>query len=274
MKRLFLYPALSSLFLVLAVTAFADVNPYTRVLLPIYLEHPVNGAFGSVWTTQFSVHNGGTTESDIVWCSPTSDAVCLAFLPGDAALFPGETQHALPAFSPEPTGATPGRVLYLLPADDSNVAFNLRVADTSRSTQNAGTEIPVVREKDFLTSTARLLNIPNGLGFRFTLRLYSLNSSPADYAIRLYDENSNALVASFNQHIVPAPTGQLQFEPGYAEINGNSIAIGVGDPTPSPRGPITALRIEVEPLTQGSAFWAFVAVTNNDTQQLTVVTPQ
>lgn len=264
MKRLALL-----LSLILAVTAFADTNPYTRVLVPIYLEHPVSGAFGSVWTTQFSVHNGGTTESDIEWCSPRADTVCLAFLPGDAALFPGETQHTLPAFLPLPTGATPGRVLYLLPADDSNVAFNLRVADTSRSAENAGAEIPVVREKDFLTSTARLLNVPVDTGFRFTLRLYSLESSPANYAIRLYDENTNALVATFTKHIVPPPTGLLQFEPGYVEINGDSIGHSAAI---VPR--TTALRIEVEPLTQGSAFWAFVAVTNNDTQQLTVVTPQ
>jgi hypothetical protein len=35
-----------------------------------------------------------------------------------------------------------------------------------------------------------------------------------------------------------------------------------------------AVQIEVEPMTSGSTFWTFVSVTNNTTQQLTLVTPQ
>lgn len=33
------------------------------------------------------------------------------------------------------------------------------------------------------------------------------------------------------------------------------------------------LSIEIEPRTAGSEFWAFVSITNNETQHLTLVTP-
>jgi hypothetical protein len=33
-------------------------------------------------------------------------------------------------------------------------------------------------------------------------------------------------------------------------------------------------RIEITPLTEGSRYWSFVSLTNNDTQIVTLVTPQ
>lgn len=34
------------------------------------------------------------------------------------------------------------------------------------------------------------------------------------------------------------------------------------------------VRVEVEPLGEGARFWAFVSVTNNETQHVTLITPQ
>jgi hypothetical protein len=33
------------------------------------------------------------------------------------------------------------------------------------------------------------------------------------------------------------------------------------------------VRIEIEPFSAGVAFWSYVSITNNDSQQITLVTP-
>jgi hypothetical protein len=35
-----------------------------------------------------------------------------------------------------------------------------------------------------------------------------------------------------------------------------------------------AVRVVVTPTDEASRFWAFISITNNDTQQLTLITPQ
>lgn len=37
---------------------------------------------------------------------------------------------------------------------------------------------------------------------------------------------------------------------------------------------IAGVKIELTPVTQGMRIWGFVTVTNNDTQQVTTVSPQ
>lgn len=237
-------------------------KPFARVLVPIYLRAPVPGANGSSWTTNFSIRNEGTNQIVTGWCIDTCPPV--AFDP-DAFLEPGETQHKLANFI-LPAGAAAGPILHL--ADDSHISFDLRVADVSRSNSNAGTEIPLIREKDFRIAKTQLLDVPVDPRYRLTFRLYSLYSGAADYAIRLYDETSPAPLASTTVHVVaPSPRFGLQLEPGYLQMDPLSI-VPAGTSLPD------ALRVEIEPLTANTAFWAFVSITNNDTQQLTIVSPQ
>src|SRR5258708_33112300 len=86
--------------------------PGTKVLLPIFLDQPVHAALESVWTSQLSMHNAGTSSAGIETCS-ASLTIPLPACPGvvtpDMELEPGETQHVLPHFPPQPSGAAPGR---------------------------------------------------------------------------------------------------------------------------------------------------------------------
>jgi hypothetical protein len=97
-----------------------------------------------------------------------------------------------------------------------------------------------------------------------------LNPAPADYAIRVYDESAGTLLGTKTVHIVTPKWGnggRLVLDPGYF---GSDVAGLVGSTTTLP----AAVRIEVEPLTAGAQFWNFVAITNNATQEFTLVTPQ
>lgn len=181
-----------------AISTFAQGVPIQhRVLLPIFLDQPVHGAFDSVWTTQLSMMNTASAgDATIETCG---NEICLAVGQENQFLHPGETQHVLPEFTPPPSGTVPGRVLnfdFFGTDTFDQVAFNLRVADISRNAQSAGTEVPVVRDRDFRTATTRLLNVPVSANFRITFRLYSLNTAPADYAIRVYDETGGTLLGT------------------------------------------------------------------------------
>jgi len=62
----------------------------------------------------------------------------------------------------------------------------------------------------------------------------------------------------------PAP-GDTGRSPGYAEIGDLSQI--------APLGNASRLAVEVEPLTPGLRIWSFVSVTNNETEHVTIITP-
>jgi hypothetical protein len=266
--------------LLLAVVLLGIVTPgfsaglvYTRVLLPLYSENTVPGAFGSLWKTSFAVHNDTHGVFLIDWCSPIGpNSGCLADLLRDEQLLANETQLALPARYPKPTYAAAGTVIYVhgdpgaLPEDLNGLSFELRIADISRSATNAGTEVPVVRETAFRTSTFRLLDVPFDARFRLAFRLFEMNVDRADFVVRVFDQDTNQLISERRVATSTPPQGSLRFQPGFVQIT--DLTSSSADATPS------HVRVEVEPLTAGSAFWAYVSVTNNESQQLTLITPQ
>jgi hypothetical protein len=247
-----------------AVTAHAG----SRVLVPIYLDHPVPGAYGSLWTSELALHNRSKEAVIIDWCSPYPAAPCILNLAQDEDLRPNETQIGLPARYPKPQGGIPGCVVFFEQPQGGNLSdldFQLRVADVSRSALNAGTQIPVVRESEFRTVKLNLLNVPIDPRFRLTFRVYEMNLDRADFVLRACDQVTGQCRQDRPVTTTTSgPQGALRFQPAYVEVAGGAE----GDPTLPSR-----VRVEVEPLTPGSLFWAFVSITNNDTQQITIVTP-
>jgi len=75
--------------------------------------------------------------------------------------------------------------------------------------------------------------------------------------------------ARFNvdRSVSAGPFTELPARPGYIEIG------GITDNLPELPN-VRELRLEIEPLTAGLRYWAFVSTTNNATQQVTLITPQ
>jgi hypothetical protein len=157
--------------------------------------------------------------------------------------------------------------LYVLPdlplnqAED--VAFQLRVSDLSRSATAAGTEIPVVREPQFRASTVHLLNVPTDDRFRLALRVFEMNLDHAQFSVRVIDQSTNGVLSTHLLTTVDDSPGG--FVPGFVEMD--DLLAGAASPP-------AYVRLEIEPLTAGVAFWSYVSITNNDSQQITLVTPQ
>ena len=272
---------MKKLLLVLLLSAPLHADLGYRVLLPTYVPTPLPGAYGSQWKTTLVIHNPSTAAHfHINWCPGSSLQGfngCPRILLGEAHLAPGETQtDQLPRFNPGPHELVPApRLLYITPLSDpagdpSQLGFSLRAFDVSRSGTNAGTEVPVVHEGKFRKETLHLLNVPTDPNFRLTLRLYETKLKVADFTIRLYDQAAGTLAGQRDVQLSfrSAHHWASMFEPPYLEIGDLTAVIPAGTARPS------ALRIEVQPRSEGSEFWAFVSITNNVTQHLTLVTPQ
>lgn len=170
--------------------------------------------------------------------------------------------------------------MYVAREGAQDVQFALRVRDLSRQSESWGAEVPVVRERDYRTSTFDLVDVPLLSSFRPTIRVYDVDPDrgAAQVRIRIYGTTHRTM--PFEPFPNAAPPDKLVFEttrdfsytaigtgvlnyPGYFELADiRSLAPG-----------FATARIEIEPLTQGHRYWAMASITNNDTQQVTLVTP-
>src|SRR5713101_5131166 len=153
----------------LAVSNLEAQGPvYERILLPIALARPVPGAFGSLWSTEVKAHASG---GPVRFRQFTQCFACLPIF--DIA---PDTTVDLPAVG-RVQGQPLGTIIYLDRATAANVQLNLRVTDLSRQALTWGTELPIVRERDFFTTPLTLINVPTDSRFRQALRIYDVDSN-------------------------------------------------------------------------------------------------
>ncbi len=111
-----------------------------------------------------------------------------------------------------------------------------------------------------------------------TLRVYSLDGTqPATVRVSVY-----GIKAVLGLDIVPDvllgvrefplrtvstsdPSGDVLTIPGFLELSQLDFI--------APAGGFDRLRIDVLPVSPGTRIWAFVSVTNNETQHVTIIAP-
>lgn len=255
----------------LLVASAAYSQDYETVLLPIATV-PATGAFGSRWVTTFHVYNGNDVPLD-----PAAGDILP--LDGPCGTQPPCRTHPplLPHEISRPEiywrhGEGPGVLLHVRRHLIGRLTFQLRVQDISRQSLTWGTEIPVVRASEVLTGEVNLVQIPMDLRFRQTLRVYDIDSRiSSQVRLRIYSPESNAPLVETTLQLSRPVSGTCpdpeSCYPGYAEIT------HLRDRFPELVFHDT-VRAEIEPLTEGLRYWAFVSVTNNETQHVTTITPQ
>lgn len=236
---------------------------FERLLIPILLD-PIHGANGSLFVTSFGARLRGQGEVALygfeVFC-PLSGCIYPSLTDVPQLLTPQYAQISNDD-APLVGNGNPGRFIYLPKNDVSSVAMNLRVYDRSRSTFNFGTEIPIVRSEQFKRNfrQIRLLNIPTGPNFRSTLRIYGVD--PSSVFVRVEGQRITPV-----DHELQLSEPRTIFEPAtvtFTQFPHNVGEVDVLVQVPHP--PILPIS--------DSPIWAFVSVTNNETQLITVVTPQ
>lgn len=242
---------------------------YERALLPIYFKDVVPGAHGTQWRTDLWIHNGGANDVAIAPMVCPAATPCPAVFPNTYTLGAGHSVHNPTAFFAE-YETNLSQILYIAKPGAKDVSMSLRFADVSRNTLNGGTDLPIIRESELLTRSAQLFDVPLvGQNFRVMLRIYDVTYSDAAYSVLLYPSGEGAAEATYGMTLYAVTPRATPFrdEAAYAEFDLTSLL-------QLPRVWPESVRIEIKPLTPGSRFWAFASVTNNETQLVTLITPQ
>lgn len=234
---------------------------YDPILFPIF-SPPVFGQGGSEFRTTATFWNRGGQPVTFYGYDLSCLLIDPPIQPHNPFTLQPRRQEALNLF---PECSQTSAKLFYVPKGNRSLAGSLRVWEVSKQSQNHGVEIPVVQREDFDEDSIALVNVPNDPKFRLTLRVYGLDRG-ADHVNVIYGGN-----------VVPLPLqvpGSV-YEPSYAIYTGFPVPPGGHVPVPPffnvlvevPRGPGGA------PV-PGTPIWAFITVTNNETQHITTVTPQ
>ena len=230
-----------------------------RLLLPIFLPQ-INGAFGATFVTSLSLYNRGTSPISVFGISPD----CRIIVCGPPLGLPGRT--VLTAFTR--TG-NPGALIYIPSSEEGDFAAVLRTQDITRQSQTWGTEIPVIRDSNFLSDPIALLDLPLDDRFRLALRVYGATPDSAEVRVRIFNNQTNTQI---NDFVMDLAAGADVYQPSYGSFFGFPRGSGIILPDPG-QPPASTIRVEIEPVTPGLRYWAFVSVTNNETQHITVIAP-
>ena len=224
---------------------------FERVLLPVYHNGP--GAYGSQWVTEVRARNSGSGVIE----------------PFRGPAIPVERPQQLVFAEPVPKG-----VLLFLPREAADsLHFQTLARDTSRQAADWGTEIPVVRESAFRSDAIELLNIPIDPRFRVTLRVYGLESLHDSVRLTVYSMSTGASLDSVTVNLSGAsecgPSSSCASDAPAHWVNGDFAAafayLGAGQ---------DRIGIRLEPMNDVQPIWAFATITNNETQHVTVISPQ
>lgn len=261
-----------------AQTTLPNPVDYEQLLVPL-APHDVAGANGSRWNYSFTVLNAGETPL-IGYFYPIAADVP----PPD--IFPAWTGCVFPA-CPESLLLQPGNVhsqtlggfdaygqfgllLSVRKSSAQSFRYELRVKDESRSSKSAGVAIPVVPFTDFTMQTVHLLNVPVDPRFRHTLRVYAPRRDVATgVRIRMIDQGSRAVLLDGLYHLAQPPRVLPDLYPGFAMHPDVLQVSDLSIPAPVYGG----VRFEISSTSAGTPIWAFLSITNNETQEFTVVTP-
>lgn len=251
-------PALKRLLFVIA-TALATIPASaqsTRVLVPIVADG-ISGAFDSRWTSEVVAFNASTAPVVIDY-SHRCDTLCI----------PGAVVHSFEALDVAIlTGSTvPAAFIYVPNESIDEFEFGLRVRDVSRQSDSWGTEVPVVRESRAFQSPFDLLNVPLPSRFRQTLRIYDFEDrAGSSVRVQFFDMVTGRPLKDFQLAMLPPQSTDL-FTPAYVQLDQFGQATELAG--------IDRIRIRISPANATQRLWAMVSVTNNVTQELTMITPQ
>lgn len=232
----------------------AEPNPsvFERILFPVLFS--TGGVNGSQWISEAALSN--PTRWFIENFNRIDPNQCI-----DRPCFERLSPGTLMKFN---GSGYPHGVALLSPRGESDrLAMSLRVRDVARQAESFGSEVPVVREKDLFTNgELTLLDVPVDPRYRTKLRVYVYDSNAEVFATIDHEPGHGAQFESILIPMSRACSGvACAWTPFYGEAD-----LSAGDPN-------ERVNIYVDAGVQGAPAWAFASVTNNETQQVTIITP-
>jgi hypothetical protein len=140
-------------------------------------------------------------------------------------------------------------------------------SERSRLDERSYTEIPIVSARDFTTKKMQFVGVRVDQGFRQTVRMYGLDGDKAGKVMmRVYPMDSSVMIHECVHEISPITLEKT--------ADGNDLRPAFGmecDMSEHIPANNQKVRIELEPITEGLEYWAFISITNNKTQHFYTV---
>ena len=245
---------------------------WEKVLIPISIPWEIHGAYGSIWRSELVITNRSLAPIDVpgVWFSCPVGGCGHATLAAQSTVF-ASLNHL------DAQASVPGEFLLVESGRFDDLALSLRIQDVSRQALTWGTAIPAIHQDEAFHERLDLVNVPVDTRFRVHVRVYDFFPKP-DRRVRLVGYEIDETVTD----PLHAPQGFRQvfeverslteynqrgwedFAIGYAQLDLAEVMI---DPA------VTRIGITIEPMQDNVTFWGFASVTNNETQHVTVITP-
>jgi len=229
-----------------------------RILIPIAASGP--GPSAARFETEISITNASDEPVPVTGAAVTPSSF-------EPQIFPVVPPHSTTVVTDvlRNRGAYPGAFIYVPARLRRDVITKVRVHDTSRDASAFGVLIPAVSDLDF-AATVRLTGIPTDPRFRSTLRVYAYDATNfGPVTLRVRDDGDGTLLTT-----VPVALSGIRSEadiyPASAQLSLDAIM-----------GPLRGhqrLRIDIADSDTIRPIWGFVSITNNQTQEITLVTPQ
>lgn len=167
-------------------------------------------------------------------------------------------------------GGTPLPAYLYLPKDSAErlrMSLVVESSERSRLDERSYTELPIVSAKEFTKGKMQFVGVRVDEGFRQTVRMYGLDGrKDGAVMMRVYPMDSSDLLHSCVHIISPITEQQTadgrDLRPAFGMECDMSAHIAARN---------QKVRIELEPITQGLEYWAFISVTNNKTQHFYTV---
>jgi hypothetical protein len=230
-----------------------DPSIFERVLFPVLFSS--DGANSSRWRSEAVIVNPNPWAVQN-W-NDVRRLVCIDYPCGER--LPPKSRHPF-----EGEGYPRGVALLVPRGESEDLSFSLRVRDISRDAEGYGAQVPVVRERDmFRNSEVPLLDVPLDPRFRTRVRIYAF-PDPA-----FADSDQPPLAAGVRIGLETRVVELKQFCDGFPEC-ATVPFYGELDLAPGAQGERSDVYVE---LPEGAHGWAFASVTNNTTQQVTIVAP-
>lgn len=239
-------------------------NNFTPVLVPL-TSNGLSGAHGSIWFSELSIFNASAAEMVLPgpWAVPIS-------APIDAPWVVDPLRTDSPPLAQRP--GYEGAFVYVPNPLVQAAKMSLRVRDTSENATSWGAEVPVVR-REHVGGGVLLMDIPTDPRYRGTLRIYGWTAAPMRVRVSVYAEHDSRLIEEYEtdlRGIVTAEFDPMPRFPAYAAINPLTTVVRAAD-----------LKVRIAISNMGEVvspppppIWAFVSITSNESQQVTVVTPK
>jgi hypothetical protein len=231
-------------------------DAFDRLLLPVFVP-PIRGAFGAEFRTDLRMSLDRESTARVPVYGVMDPQIY-------GANNPWELDHDSRDLRVEEGFGNPGRFIYVPKGMTKELTMNLRAYDVSRASSNYGTQIPIVPASAFATdgysSRIGIIGVPTSPPFRSKLRIYGTPEAGAalDVDIEMHGVTER-------RRVEVGPSGS-PYVPGYAELDlpdGGIVNVWISVFAP----PISALITPPD-------IWAFVSVTNNETQHITTITPR